>query len=281
MNILYKDLTQEQKEYIKEFYYEHKELNFKELQKNLAINISERTLRQALKDMNINTKRKNKYTVNENFFEEINSEKKAYILGLLAADGYIGEGRANTVSISLIDKDILEQIKVIIEYSDEIKETKKGGFENSKHGYILNINSAKMRKDLNKLGLYANKSLTFSRIPNIPNDLKRHFLRGYIDGDGSISPSERKYIINNKEYIYPRLHLQIIATEELIKDFIDTFKIKNFSISQSKTLELKYLHINSKKELINMYEILYKDSTISLNRKREIWDKGIRAFNQK
>ena len=44
------------------------------------------------------------------FFKEINSESKAYFLGLLSADGYLLEGNKNQgyrIKLSLIDRDIL------------------------------------------------------------------------------------------------------------------------------------------------------------------------------
>ena len=52
-----------------------------------------------------------KYPFNIHFFDEINTEEKAYILGFLYADGYNMEER-NTVAISLKKEDsyILERI---------------------------------------------------------------------------------------------------------------------------------------------------------------------------
>ena len=47
-----------------------------------------------------------KYTLDESYFDQIDTEEKAYFLGLLYADGCNYE-KKNTISIGLQDKDIL------------------------------------------------------------------------------------------------------------------------------------------------------------------------------
>ena len=59
---------------------------------------------------------KRKYPIVEDFFDEINTEEKAYILGLLYADGYNDTNR-NSVSLGLkeTDREILDKITVLIQ----------------------------------------------------------------------------------------------------------------------------------------------------------------------
>ena len=62
------------------------------------------------------------YGVNENFFERIDSEEKAYTLGIMYADGCVYK---NTMIIGVTDKEIVENIKKFMKYEGFIKEYKK------------------------------------------------------------------------------------------------------------------------------------------------------------
>lgn len=74
------------------------------------------TVRDILVDHNIHIKTNSEshriYDINENYFNQIDTPNKAYILGLLYADGN-RSSRSNTISIRLqeSDKNILENIK--------------------------------------------------------------------------------------------------------------------------------------------------------------------------
>ena len=249
------------------------------LNQKISFPVSKRTIKKVLiEDFNINTRRKNRYVLNENFFDKIDAEEKSYILGFIAADGYVDDN-TNNIKIFSNDLDILEKIKQAIEFTGDIRATLKGGFENSKEGYCIDFTSYNIRKALNKLGIHSKKSLTFNIIPQqIPDQLKRHFLRGYFDGDGSITAYQRTYIKNNKQYIYNKMICTIIATEPLIYKIIEEFKIEHYSISQSKTKELKYLQISAKNELKNFYKLLYENSNIYLNRKKQKWSNNIESL---
>src|SRR5271155_4421936 len=59
---------------------------------------------------------KRKYPVNDNFFEDIDTEEKAYYLGLLFADGCNHSGRVNKIELSLAKQDvyILERLSQLL-----------------------------------------------------------------------------------------------------------------------------------------------------------------------
>ncbi|ALP91774.1 hypothetical protein ATN24_16965 [Clostridium butyricum] len=69
---------------------------------------------------------KNRYVLNENYFNEINTEAKAYILGFIYADGFVGNENFNNIVIAVNDLEILEFIVKEIEFTGEIRKTKKG-----------------------------------------------------------------------------------------------------------------------------------------------------------
>ena len=79
------------------------------------VNLCRKTVRNILKSNNITIKNNSeyrKYSINENYFDNIDSPNKAYILGLLYADGNVG---LNNYIIQLAlqsrDIDILNKIK--------------------------------------------------------------------------------------------------------------------------------------------------------------------------
>ena len=103
-----------------------------------------------------------------------------------------------------------------------------------------------MVEDLEKFGLYPNKSLTL-KFPNIPNKFLSHFIRGVFDGDGSkivkyknkitITSGSRSFIyslsemllnidIYNKVYSYKYHTLTIIRKSEIEKFFNFIYKNK-------------------------------------------------------
>jgi len=160
--------------------------------KNLSskYNICTWSIYNVLKKYNIIT-RIRKHKCNENYFEKIDNRIKSYWLGLLFADGYVRQRRqcngkhkqGGIVGLGLkeSDKYVIEQFINDIE-SDytlflNIKDNKKY--------YKLEINSKKMSEDLIKLGCVPKKSLIL-KPPKINNEYIFDFIRGYIDGDGSV-----------------------------------------------------------------------------------------------
>lgn len=269
-------MNKEEKEYIISLYYERKDLKFKELQ--LLLGVSERVLRTLMKEYKINSKLKNRYTLNENYFNNIISEKQAYILGFICADGYVGDEHYNNIVIQSKDKEIIEQIAEELKFSGDIRKSKPGGFKNSHEGFVVNFSSCLMANDLRNLGILPRKSLSFKHLLNIPKNLQRHFLRGYFDGDGTIIYSLKRRKYKEIVYQYDSLIMLIIATRELIIEVVNEFDIISYSIQQSKTKGLAYLRIQSNIEIKKLYNLMYEEATIFLKRKKDIWDKYIECL---
>lgn len=132
-----------------------------------------------------------KYSIDENYFDSIDEPNKAYILGLLFADGS-NVPQKSTVSISLQEEDkaILESIRAEIKYEkplDFFDYSSKNDFGYSyKNQYRLSIFCSRYCDQLAQLGMVANKSLIL-KFPILPEQLISHFVRGYFDGDGSVT----------------------------------------------------------------------------------------------
>jgi intein-encoded DNA endonuclease-like protein len=265
----YNKMTNEEKGLVTNLYYDG--LTYKEICDKLEI--SERAARRVLKEQGINTLLKNRYTLNSAYFKDIDTEEKAYLLGLLYADGFVGDKKHNNIVIGLqeCDKQILEDFCKAINFTGKLRYNEKaGGFENSKPQWILNFSSIEMASDLRRLGLYPNKSLTMKELPNIREDLKRHFVRGYFDGDGSISThiNTRKY--KDKVYEYTRPHFSIIGTYAFIEELRKLIPVE-LDVVPSKNSQLGYIVTSCASSARAIYSYLYDDATIFLERKNAKW----------
>ena len=135
-----------------------------------------------------------RYSRNQHYFDVIDTPNKAYVLGMLYADGnnfYDGKGRTSpivTLSLQESDKALLERIRQELEYDGPlhyIELSKKN--PRHKNQYRLSINESYMSVRLKELGVVKAKSLKVQWPTFLPQDLIRHFVRGYFDGDGCIT----------------------------------------------------------------------------------------------
>ena len=116
------------------------------------------------------------YRFNENIFESVDNEEKAYWLGFLWADGYCKSG----IDIELTDEDHVIKLKRFLAISSPIKTRNR----NNSITYRLNANSNKFASDLSNLGFGLKDNRT--ELPIISENLIKDFVRGYFDGDGHI-----------------------------------------------------------------------------------------------
>lgn len=125
------------------------------------------------------------YTVNEKFFSDWSPEM-AYVLGFIYADGNMSRD-AYKIRIDSKDIQILEDIRVAMDSTHPVsKQKNKNGY-----WYELMVSNKALYGDLRKLGVFPNKSLTM-RLPEIPIEYMKDFIRGYFDGDGCIYEVKRK-----------------------------------------------------------------------------------------
>ena len=214
---------------------------------------------------------KNKYTFNKNFFNRIDTEEKAYILGFLYADGNISDtikDRHYRLRILLkdSDSDILEKIKKSIDFTGNISHREQKYQDKNKCGYKISdlaIHSKTLHTQLMKHGLFPGKTFNI-KYPNIPEELDRHFIRGFFDGDGSI------YLRKNRPNGF-RINLTCASKEfldEISKKIITNTKIKNCNINPTKNM---YRFDKDKNDAIRILNWLYENSNIYLNRKYEMY----------
>lgn len=209
-----------------------------------------------------------KYKLNQSYFDIIDTEEKAYFLGLLYADGYNDEKR-NRLFISLQeeDKEILEKFKVALDTDKplEFKQLAKNDNE-LKNQYKLSICSKKISKSLSKLGCVQAKSLIlqFPTEEQVPKELQRHFIRGYFDGDGSFSV----YLDNRGYKAYQANISSSIYFSTYIKNFLkDNLAIHSCVSQRDKNKDSGKVAIFGRVQIYRFLDWLYSDSNIHLFRK--------------
>lgn len=213
-----------------------------------------------------------RYSVNYEYFDNIDSEEKAYWLGFLYADGYIRErksGNSLEMKLSIKDFEHLKTFKENINSNHKIIEsvtkTKyKDGFSES-HMCHLAIYSTKIVDSIKKQGFHSRKTFTI-KSPNIDKNLERHFIRGYFDGDGSFS-------FNGKS---KKSCTSIVSASKTFQEFlINTLNENNIKINLYEEIRLQ---IQNKVDNLKFYNYIYKDSKIYLERKKEKYEEFRRHY---
>ncbi len=193
-------------------------------------------------------------------------KKKLIFFGFFAADGCITDYEMK-FSISNKDIDILFKIKTAMKSESEIKSYKNyNSFINSTNVSVFSISSQYLVDALHSLGFDKKKTISCS-FPNISEDFYLPFIRGFFDGDGSLT----KYTANDG---YDRYSCSLCGTESFllfIKNYLEQkYKCKFNSklIKRFDTDNCCYsLNMSGKKNCIHFLNLLYKNSTISLDRK--------------
>lgn len=217
-----------------------------------------------------------KESVNNIFFDNIDSELKAYLLGFYLADGCIKNGKIK-IQVTKEDEYIVKLFKMYIAEKYKIIYTNE--IINKKTGYIskpmasISFPSKKICETLLKYGIGENKTYESNfRIDIISDNLFRHFLRGYFDGDGTVCCVNAKRIYNGKEYKFKNYNWSIISnkkeTLESIKKILeDKFEIHSNLLKDGRGHFL--IEINRTKDFFKMRDFLYKDSNYFLSRKKD------------
>ncbi len=208
-----------------------------------------------------------KFPVNETFFEEIDTEQKAYCLGFLFADG-CNSGKRLEVSLAKQDRDILERISLLLLCGNiNIKEykSKKKGVQDRIGLYVV---SKRLANSLIKWGCVPRKTFIV-KFPDIPKCLCHHFIRGYFDGDGSIT-------LNYKRRVNGEPSFSIVSTKEMLDAIGQRFTNLGVYYAINKRHKNRdnnnfTLRVSGKKQITKVCEYLYENATIFLKRKFETY----------
>ena len=224
-----------------------------------------------------------KYFFNEYYFDVIDTEEKAYWLGFIYADGCHNEKKYSlSITLKMEDKSLLEKFYKCIEHNGEVKSRYNKKYD--KYYCNVYVDHPHMSKALLDKGVMTNKSFKI-RFPSddiVPDYLKRHFIRGYFDGDGCISmPSNI-----SKTTISITSNYQFLKEMKIfIESNIDNYKL---NMNDENYTDIYRLHKAGVIQVERFLNWLYKDSTIHLERKYNLYlkllqnnkMKGYSEFNE-
>lgn len=130
---------------------------------------------------------KRQYQIQSNFFSEIDSPNKAYVLGMLYADGHMYKRRAQ-VRLKITDLDLLSDIRNVLGYSGPLINSNKAS-SHHKDIQSLIICNTQLYNDLLKWGCGYDKTYR-CYMPKIEERFFGDFFAGFFDGDGCINYSK-------------------------------------------------------------------------------------------
>ena len=211
-----------------------------------------------------------------NIFDNIDTEEKAYWLGFLYSDGYVC-GYNNTIEISLKALDINQLFK----FKNFLKDTRNDDDVIKISSVVTNGKTFKrcryivcnkyFHDSLINLGCVPKKSLILSfpdlKIFNNDTNLTFSFIRGYIDGDGSLS----------KDYHSGRLRIDVCGTENFLLGIRNIFNC--FSYPRKDKRKNVYSINCSFNNADKIAMCLYEKATIYLDRKFEKFATLCRLYN--
>jgi hypothetical protein len=219
------------------------------------------------------TCKQQKHKCNEAFFSRIDTERKAYWLGMMYADGnVIHHSYSFQIRLTLTEDDgyLVEEFKRDLEAVHKISIWKSHGYNNSRPLKVLAISSRQMFEDLGRLGCYPRKSLTlkFPTMDQVPDHLIRHFMRGYFDGDGCITFK----VVSTLMCPY----IQIEGTKEFLESLREWLKTRGVSISfplnkrhKKRSTNAYNFRAHAKEHIKAIYHLFYDDATFWMKRKRD------------
>ena len=248
--------------------------------------IGSKTISDKLKSLGYEIiNHQNKIKFDECIFDSIDTEEKAYWLGFIFADGYIsnydklGNNRWYfELSLNAEDKSHLDKFNKFMKHVDDnhvkINSAKCFNTESVTKRCRWAITNKHLWETLNSYGCIPSKSLIL-QFPNEnifkSNDLIKHFIRGYWDGDGCLTYTNKEY--NNAV-------ISVLGTEDFLSELKNNLPLKfDYKLASKDDKLTKILSIHGK----NAFELsyyLYNDATIYLQRKYDRYLEYCRIYEE-
>ncbi len=216
-----------------------------------------------------------------NYFLNIDTQDKAYILGLLFADGHFGNTNPS-ISLQEDDKKHLEAVKNTIGIERPLRYiapyinrySTKGQYCFS---FVKEVKNILKHTDVQK-----------SIFPNIEYDYMRHFIRGLFDGDGCISIDSR-YADNHLRindcaipgtfYILFNYYDHAAFVSNYLSDNCGINPSRIFTKIGNGNVEIYMIRWSGTKNLEKIRDFIYKDANLFMPRKKIKFD-VIRSGNR-
>lgn len=184
-----------------------------------------------------------RYKLNEQYFDIIDTDKKAYWLGYLWTDGFVGKGKYNNIVLSSIDENVVDEfnkdISIVGINFKKIHSNRENSFGN-KILYESRFSSFKMAESLRNRNIISDrKENCFLNMSNINLEYMKYILFGMIDGDGHIEPRNGNLV-----------GISLYASKNNSESYINFIKSLNlsYSMAYNKEKECNYIRFLLKDE---------------------------------
>lgn len=240
-------------------------------------NVGRNTVSKQLKKNGVEIDRYT-YHFNEYYFDNIDSQEKAYIIGMLWADGHNCVSKGSIIlELQETDVGLLEKINLLTGNERPLrKQNLHLKNENWKDQYKLVWQSKYTSNILESYGMVQGKSLVLTFPEWLDPTLYAHFIRGYFDGDGCISlQSTNKNRSASISMVGTRMFLESVAS--IIKNNTGV----NVFINRDKRARepICTLHCSVRNDVVNILNWLYQDSTICMQRKYDKYQQFLININ--
>jgi hypothetical protein len=209
-------------------------------------------------------------TLDETAFDVVTPES-AYWVGFLMAAGSITRAgtRSPAIAVTTADEDRahLERFRGFVRAMDPITVGTRDGFRDASRAYLsVQVRSARLARTLARFGVVPYKTLVAKAFEL---ECDRHFWRGCIDGDGSISRH------GEDDRTGPVVSFGC-RSRELVRQFADFARqaIPGCVVEEDTRTPKAYCVIHSVtlrgSDCVEMARVLYGDGEIALPRKRDV-----------
>lgn len=210
------------------------------------------------------------YSVDDDYFKK-QSHNMGYILGFLAADGCIAK-KENKISLllSTADEEILEKIRQEVQSTRQIKRYE------GKYGTVSSfiVYSSSWKKDLSCYSIVPEKTFKLLAPGHLSKKYWLDYIRGFFDGDGSISEANGT------------IQFKIGSASKPILDWMRSFLANEYGICNK---GLNYQKLDSGNDFWNLlyygenvrklYQLLYKNpENLKMDRK---YNKFTKLYEEK
>jgi intein-encoded DNA endonuclease-like protein len=191
-----------------------------------------------------------------NYFEQIDTEEKAYWLGFLMADGCVYINADNglyrlKLTLSIID------IQHLYRFNSCLSGNRKPVIDKKKQATLI-FSSKKLCNDLIKNGCIQRKTFLLE-FPYIEHTLIRHFIRGYVDGDGCFTKLKGRKT--------KQLEFSVIGTMSMLEQMQQYLMLNNKIYQRGNVFTIRAA---GNKQVRRIASYLYKDAAIFLQRKYDV-----------
>ncbi len=202
----------------------------------------------------------------EHAFDIINNEEAAYWLGFIAADGDVSN-EGLRIGLSTRDAEHIRKFSRWLALDMPIYT----GIDNvGRPVSTFEILSKHMVEALDKYGIVPGKTYVMEHLPSIPHTLMRHFLRGYIDGDGYLSDEETGagfgVEAHNKSIV-----------EEIQNWFIQELGVRRTRLIHSGNWRYRQYGNGQVRKIVSY---LYSDASVYLDRKYHLAQRILSALER-